>query len=225
MLRAAILALATVSLAACAAGPGPRDRYGRYLQPVANPSKVVATELAFARAAQEEGQWTAFRKFAAEGALIYGLNGAVEAEPFLRSLEDPPRAVAWQPHLVWSSCDGSLAVTKGGYREPEGETGSFSTVWQRQRDGEYRYLFDFGYPDVNAPEAVEMIETEVADCQEVAASGSPQTDIPLRFSRDRSLAWGFRTVGENERLYGVWLVRDGEWVRVMNLTLGSDEAR
>lgn len=223
--RSVLLAISALSLAACVAGPNPRDRYSRYLQPVAQPSKVVATELAFARAAQKDGQWTAFRKFAADGALIYGRDGAIEAQPILRSLGDPAQAVAWQPHYVWSSCDGSIAVTMGGYREPDGETGSFSTVWQRQRDGEYRYLFDFGFPDENAPEAVEMIETEVADCKKAVAPGAPEAEMPLRFSRDHSLAWGFQTVGESERLFGVWLVRGGEWVSVMNLRFGADDGQ
>ena len=41
----------------------------------AQPSQVVARELEFARAAREDGQWTAFRAFAADDALLHGRNG------------------------------------------------------------------------------------------------------------------------------------------------------
>ena len=70
--KLAISIAAAGALAACA-GQGERPRY-RGLRPTANPSAVVAAELAFARAAQEKGQWTAFREYAADemGARICG---------------------------------------------------------------------------------------------------------------------------------------------------------
>lgn len=224
MLRAAVLALATVSLAACASGPNPRERYGRYLQPVANPSKVVATELAFARAAQEDGQWTAFREYAADGAMLFGRNGAIEAKPWLKAQEDPAKAVAWQPHRLWSSCDGSLAVTQGAFQAPEGEVGTFNTVWQRQRDGDYRYVFDFGVPQDEVNEAPELIATRIASCDRDTDVGEPDSAIPLKLSRDGSLAWGFQTVGEGERHYVVWIATETGWEQVVAINLAAGQA-
>ena len=81
------VALLAIALAGCAAQNGPRDVYQRMLKPTANPSTVVATELAFARAAQEDGQWTAFAEYAADGGLIFGRNGAIEAKPWLKASE------------------------------------------------------------------------------------------------------------------------------------------
>ena len=71
-------------LASCAGGSGgtARERFYRSLKPQANPSAVIATELAFAREAREKGQWTAFRKFAAEDAVMF-VPGAVAARPWL----------------------------------------------------------------------------------------------------------------------------------------------
>ncbi|QZD93916.1 hypothetical protein [Qipengyuania gelatinilytica] len=215
--RSLVLAISALSLAACNAGPNPRDRYGRFLQPVAQPSKVVATELAFARAAQEDGQWTAFLEYAADGALIFGRNGAIEAKPWLKTLEDPAAAVSWQPHRLWSSCDGSIAVTQGAFEDPEGQVGTFNTVWQRQRDGDYKYVFDFGFPQDVAPEAPELIQTAVAACEKSVDVGEPDSTIPLKLSRDGSLAWGFQLVGEGERRYVVWLVTDAGWEQVVNI--------
>ena len=117
----------------------------------AQPSTIVAAELAFSRAAKERGQWTAFRQFAAPGALLHGANGPFAIEPWLATQTDPPVAVQWQPRTVVMSCDGALAVSKGRYRDPQGKVGNFVTVWERQADGEYRYIFDVGGDDVPQP--------------------------------------------------------------------------
>ena len=66
----------------------------------AQPSTIVATELAFARAARENGQWTAFEEFAAPGAMLHtrtGLRSYAELRP---ALTDPEEAVQWAPRSV-----------------------------------------------------------------------------------------------------------------------------
>ena len=219
MLRAAIAATCLLALGACTMGHGPPTRYDRLLTPRAEVSKVVATELAFARAARERGQWTAFAEYAADGAMLFGQNGAIEAKPWLKTQTDPPEAVSWQPHRVWSSCDGTIAVTQGGFRDPAGTVGTFNTVWHRQADGEYLYAFDFGIPQDAAPVAPDIIQSGIASCAKTEGSAQPETGIPLRFSRDRTLAWGFQTVGEGERLYAVWIAGEDGWEQVVDIAL------
>ena len=140
--RAALLtALAASLVAGCASGGpgvrgarlgGPRDRE----EFRANPSAVIAAELAFARLAQEKGQWTAFLETSTEEAVMF-VPQPVNARQWLRGRANPPQAVRWQPHQVWSSCDGTLAVTKGAWQRPDGTVGYFTTIWERQRDGDY----------------------------------------------------------------------------------------
>lgn len=155
-------------LAACGA-PQPRVS-GPPLRPAANPSAVIAAELAFARLAQDKGQWTAFRATAAPDAEMF-VPQRTRAQGWLRGRPDPAVAVTWQPHRVWSSCDGSLAVTTGAWQRG-GANGMFTTVWTRQADGSYRWALDHGQPLPAARPAPEMIEAKVADC-----SGKP--GIPL----------------------------------------------
>ena len=154
----AVAALATLTLAACTMGPdyknmpgygqGSGERIdGSRLGGYANPSEVAATDIAFSRAARDDGQWTAFRRFAADGAVIHGRNGPIDADPWLAAQDDPPAPVQWTPTAVWSSCDGSVAVTQGKFAEPEGQWGYYVTVWERQRDGRYRWVYDMGAPD------------------------------------------------------------------------------
>ena len=110
--------VASLLLTACATGPSRRDYYETHVVR-ANPSKVIATELAFARAAQEKGQWTAFAEYATDDAVMF-VPEPVNAKDWLKRQVNPPRAVTWQPHQVWSSCDGTLAVTKGAWQRPDG---------------------------------------------------------------------------------------------------------
>ncbi|MFZ1743475.1 MAG: hypothetical protein WAT93_11495, partial [Pontixanthobacter sp.] len=144
---AAALALLSM-LTGCAGGPRDmsRDRIDRALRGApgqAQPGSIVAAEMAFARTAQEKGQWTAFREFAAEGAVMFA-PGPVDAQTWLKQQSNPGQAVQWQAHEIWMSCDGSIAVSKGAWQAPDQTNGYFTTVWQRQMNGEYRWLLDQG---------------------------------------------------------------------------------
>ncbi|WP_126173924.1 hypothetical protein [Altericroceibacterium xinjiangense] len=181
-------------LAACATGP---DKPGRDLRPTATPSTVVAAELAFARLAQEKGQWTAFREYATDDAVMF-VPQPVNARDWLRSQSDPAQAVRWQPHQVWSSCDGSLAVTRGAWQGVEGVTGYFTTVWQRQRDGSYMWVLDQGDTLAQPLAAPEMIQASVAECASLPAAAPAPGSVPppaggvVRregVSEDRTLQW------------------------------------
>ena len=175
-----------------------RDRDEDYRR--ADASAVVAAELAFARAAQEKGQWTAFAEFAADDAVMF-VPEPVNAQAWLKGRANPPQAVRWQPHQVWSSCDGSLAVTKGAWQRPDGSVGYFTTVWQRQgnkKKSEYRWVMDQGDTLTEPLEAPEMIDAKAADCggepfPPIVVSG-PSDMIRTGASEDGTLHWDV-TVG------------------------------
>ena len=176
----------TLALAACAGGGRPA---GPPLKPVANPGAVVAAEVGFNQMAQEKGQWTAFRATAASEAEMF-VPQRVKALDFLKGKVDPPQSVKWQPHLVWSSCDGSLAVTHGAWQRTS-STGYFTTVWARGGDGQYKWILDHGDRLPVPLFAPEMIRSKVGEC-----SGQPGvpitapavgTDFKQTVSRDQSL--------------------------------------
>ncbi len=174
MNRAALfIALAASLLAGCASdgprarghrldlgGPGERDR--EYFRR-ADPSKVIAAELAFARMAREDGQWTAFREYSTEDALWPG-PALTNVRRDIAEAPDPAEAIVWGPDAVWISCDGSFALSTGPATYPNGRRSRFASIWQRQRNGEYRWVLDQGF-DLEADHAArEMIEGNVADC-------------------------------------------------------------
>lgn len=212
-LRLALVALSALALAACSGGP--RQGYARYLKPVANPSKVVAAELAFARAAQQDGQWTAFARFATGDAVMF-VPEPVNAQSWLRGRANPAQAVKWQPHEVWSSCDGSLAVTRGAWQRPDGSQGYFTTVWERQGDGDYKWVLDQGDVLAQPLAAPEFVQTTVADCGGedaiAVAEGAWIDGLPANSSgssRDHTLAYEWKVEPDLSRRLAVSLMIGG----------------
>lgn len=172
------------------------------LRPTANPSAVVAAELAFARAAQEKGQWAAFREFSGDDAVMFTPQ-QVNAKAWLKGRAEPPAAVKWQPYEVWMSCDGSLAVTKGAWQRPN-TVGYFTTVWQRQKNGGYKWVLDQGDALKEPLPEPEMIAGQVADCSKASPPDIPAaTGRTVGWSDDKTLQWIVEVKPDNSRSFRV----------------------
>lgn len=250
----ALLVTTSLALTACAGSGGPPKPTKRQLEVIdralavapgaAQPSTIVAAELAFARAARENGQWTAFRQFAASGALLHGRDGPFPIEPWLATQMDPPEAVQWEPRAVVISCDGAVAVSQGRLTTPEGKVGNFITVWERQPGGEYRYVFDAGGLDVPQPpprnlveegnivvSAIDAVLGLVASCPR-GAPAPPPPAIPVgedgkadaRLSRDGTLRWRWEHRADGTRYAAVDYFHEGRWKQAFEQSLapGSD---
>lgn len=174
LLLAALLA-SPAAQAQPAGSPPPPAREGAPRAPSrggANPSAVIAAEVAFSQLAQERGQWTAFLATLAPDAEMF-VPQRVKAAEWLKKRPNPKQSVKWQPHEVWSSCDGSYAVTRGAWQGTPGNFGYFTTLWQRQpKAGDYKWLLDQGVDMAVEIAAPEMIEGLVADCRPRQADGA-----------------------------------------------------
>lgn len=158
----------------------------------ANPSAIIAAELAFNRLAQEKGPQAAFRETAHRDAVMF-VPQRVSAAEWLRS-NSPGKDVRWQPHAVFTSCDGSAGATTGAWQHPAGLHGYFTTVWLRTRDGSFRWVLDHGVPLSGAArEAPEFIDGRQARCgSRPAASivpGNEGEDLAIGLSADQTLSW------------------------------------
>ena len=219
------LAIATLSSTALAA---PRQA----LRPTANPGGVIAAEIGFAALAQEKGQWTAFRTTAAKGAKMFAPQPVPVAD-YLKNRKDPPVAVKWQPHMVWSSCDGSIAVTRGAWQLPNAPKftgGYFITVWQRQKDGGYKWVLDQG-DDLAQPLAEpDGIDGVVADCpvrdgqrdlRRDAKAAAPQVlaDPLGAVANDGTLAWVTTVDTVGGRTFSLTMRKDGAMREVLHASV------
>lgn len=249
LLAKAILAAPLLAmLAACASSPPiPRKVINRALAQApgaAQPSLIVAKELEFARTAQEDGQWSAFRAFAAPGAVMHTAGGPINALTFLAGVKDPAVAITWNTDTVWMSCDSLLAVAQGRFKDPESKVGTFITVWERQSDLDYRWTYDVAVLDNPQPPvrdtsaavggdeivvtAIDSIKGLVADCPNLRADkpATPAFLVPdgarhgFKLSPDGTLRWRWEhTAGADRRFVAEYLT-GGRWEVVVDQPLG-----
>ena len=116
--------------------------------------EIRETEKAFARLAKEKGLKVAFTTYAAEDAvlnrsdkLIKGKN-AIEAYYAKQTLQNVK--LEWEPEFVEVAVSGDLGYTYGPYTFSANDStgkeinakGIFHTVWKKQSDGKWRYVWD-----------------------------------------------------------------------------------
>jgi hypothetical protein len=201
----------------------------------ANPSAAIAAEIAFAQLAQAKGQWTAFRTTATKDAVMF-VPQMVLAQDHLKGKADPAVSVKWQPHQVWSSCDGSIAVTRGAWQSDKA-TGWFTTIWQRQKKGDYKWLMDQGDETPMPLDAPDMIVAKVAECPPNYRGGkSKRKEVKGKIalgdpayrggkSDDGTLAWEVRVAPDGARNFTMSLKLDGQMTPVQVVEVAAPPAK
>jgi len=122
---------------------------GNIIEEIRKVEKQFETDL------NQFGAAIAFEKFAAEDAVIRRQNDSLihgpKAIKEFYSAENFKNAKAtWSPDYIGTSADGTLAYTYGKYQwtntTTSGQTqnahGIFHTVWKRQKDGSWKYVWD-----------------------------------------------------------------------------------
>jgi hypothetical protein len=173
-------------------------------------SGAVEAEREFSATAQAEGQWTAFRQFAAEESVLFTA-GPIDAHEALANRADPAISVVWWPARSFVSCDGELAINTGPWlRAHQSRQGSFVTVWRKQPDGGWRWLLDDGR-DLETPiPAGEEPEVRQASCDGMppppdrapVAQAAPRTSGA---SPDGTLRWRVDIRPDGSRRLSAWL--------------------
>lgn len=117
--------------------------------------EIVAVEKAFEKKCKDHGIAAGFYEFADEKAIIKLANDSlIKGRANIRNHFNNPRfqraTVIWDAELVEVSKDGTLAYTYGRYlwiaQDSLGNQkefkGVFHTVWKRQNDGKWKYVWD-----------------------------------------------------------------------------------
>ena len=131
MLKAGFITLALLVMTATTAQaqPTPLD-------------EVIAAERAFAADTRERGMKLGFLASVAPDGFVFQPSPA-PARPGLEQLPDAPPAgppLHWWPQFAGVANSGDLGFTTGGATIPL----RYFTVWQRQSDGSWRWIYDGG---------------------------------------------------------------------------------
>ena len=117
-------------------------------------AEIVATEKAFAGMAKKEGVAAAFTYYAAENAAINYNDKLIKGRSSIKAHYSDKKykdvTLEWAPDFVDASASGDLGYTYGNYtfirKDSTGKTetfkGIFHTVWKKQTDGTWRFVWD-----------------------------------------------------------------------------------
>ena len=117
-------------------------------------AEIMAVEKAFNDMAQKEGLVKAFEFYAAEDGVIRRKKKIIIGKEDIRKWYEkdvrPNETLSWTPTFIDVSQSGDLAYTYGdfvfSYPDSLGNqkqnTGIFHTVWKRQADGNWRFVWD-----------------------------------------------------------------------------------
>jgi len=116
--------------------------------------EIFSSEKAFEAMALEKGRVEAFFYFADENAVIKRGNELISGKENIRkyyeSQPDDSSSLSWTPDFIDVSDCGTLGYTYGTFilktRDEKGalveSTGVFHTIWKKQDDGTWKYVWD-----------------------------------------------------------------------------------
>ena len=115
-------------------------------------AEVTAAERAFARSMAER-RLDDFRAHLAAEALFFGPKGSVlrgrdaVVAGWRGFFDEPAAPFSWEPDQVEVLADGTLALSTGPVRNPQGQVvARFNSIWRQEAPGVWRVVFDKGQP-------------------------------------------------------------------------------
>ena len=115
--------------------------------PARRADEVRAAETAFAKAFADRDS-NKFFSFVADDAHFLGprrtLNGRNEVkEGWANFFKDAKAPFRWEPERVAVNDKGDIGLSTGPIYDPDGKhVGNYSSVWQRQKNGTWKVIFD-----------------------------------------------------------------------------------
>jgi ketosteroid isomerase-like protein len=115
-------------------------------------NEMVKTEREFAATAAAQNTKAAFLQFtASDGVMIGDARKIARVKEIWEKRPESKTFLAWEPNFAGIGASGTIGFTTGAWDlRPDGKTGAstafgqFATVWKKQADGTWRFVFDIG---------------------------------------------------------------------------------
>lgn len=117
--------------------------------------QVRQAETSFAKSMADRDHKAFASHLAADAVFLNGprpaMRGAAAvAEGWKGFFEDPQAPFSWAPETVEVLESGTLALSSGPVRDAAGNrVNTFNSVWRRERNGQWKVVFDKGCPPCN----------------------------------------------------------------------------
>jgi len=149
---------------------------------------VIAAERAFAARALEIGWVGAFREFSTADSLMATGAGLTLTTEALDGAPEGDRSLFWAPAFAGIARSGDLGFTTGGFSVDETRTprGQYFTVWHREADGSWKWIYDGGPGGVSDPPGVPPADARVVELP-VARDGTGSSAAAEVEALERSL--------------------------------------
>lgn len=112
--------------------------------------KLVDTEKAFAKTAEQKGTKAAFLEFLSDDAITFNPT-ETDGKSFWENQPQSDSWLSWSPDWADVSADGNFGYTTGGWSfYPKGKKGEatafgeYLTIWKKQPDGNFKAILDIG---------------------------------------------------------------------------------
>lgn len=164
---------------------------GPALAQPADPAPVVAAERAFAADAPGLGLTASFNKWSVPDAvMIAGGDVQTVRDAFPPDIPRPADEILleWWPNFAGIARSGDMGFTTGGVAVNGRRTGHYFTVWMRQPDGSWRWVYDGGSgasaADVPGPETEPVI---LPHGPEMATADRPGDPVAIIRSSEKAM--------------------------------------
>lgn len=173
---------------------------------------VVAAERAFAVDGLAMGIDGSFLKWSTNDAVLIGGGGAQRAHEVLdpAAVFDPAApSLVWWPNWAGIASSGDLGFTTGGVEVGGRRTGHYFTIWSRQPDGGWKWVYDGGSgasaADVPGPDTEPAIlpvstVTPISAEQAMAEVGETERALAAAARSDQKAAH-LAAIADDARLY------------------------
>ncbi|MEP6848014.1 MAG: nuclear transport factor 2 family protein [Acidobacteriota bacterium] len=148
--------------------------------------KLVNTENAFAQAAADKSTKSAFLQFLADDSIVFNPQRA-NGKQVWTARKESVSMLSWYPIFADISSNGLMGYTTGPWEfRPKGKDdaptafGHYMTIWQKQLDGNYKAVLDFGISH-DKPSGAETKLTNISDVKSNGKGDSYSGDTAASF--------------------------------------------
>jgi len=115
-------------------------------------NEIFTAELNFCKTAEEKGMNVAFLEFIADDGILLRNDKLIKGKDNIKAYlkNSTTKGLSWKPDFVDVSTTGDLGYTYGTYTfkykdslgNDKESKGIFHTVWKRQQDGTWKFVWD-----------------------------------------------------------------------------------